>query len=322
MDGARSEIRRIVTIADFRHIRAKIHAHIRTTPLIPGGFPNVFLKLETLQDTHSFKVRGAFAHVSHLVESSDERTILTVSAGNHGLGLAKAAASFGRSCVVIVPRSAPKTKIDAIRAYGADLRVEGSNYDEAEELTLRLAGDIKKYAFVSPYNDKFVVLGQGTIGFELLEQLPQMGAVVIPIGGGGLAAGIAAVVKEMRPGIRTIGVQAEVSAAIYHSLRAGKMVKVPDVRSIADGIAGNIDLDTITFPMIQKYLDDVVLVSEHEILGAMNRLLHHEKLLVEGSAAAAYAALEYGKVKTDVPTVAIMTGGNVDLMLNFSSLPL
>jgi threonine dehydratase len=322
MDGVRSETRRIVTIADFRHIRARIHAHIRTTPVIPCGLPNVFLKLETLQHTHSFKVRGAFAHISQLVETSDKRTILTVSAGNHGLGLAKAASTFDRSCMVIVPRSAPKTKIDAIRAYGADLRVEGSSYDEAEELALGLAGDVKKYAFVSPYNDPFVVLGQGTLGFELLEQFPDVGAVVIPVGGGGLAAGVAAVVKELRPAIRTVGVQAEASAAIYHSLKAGKMVKVPDVPSIADGIAGNIDLDTITFPLIQKYLDDVVLVSEAEIMGAMNRLLHHEKLLVEGSAAAAYAALEHGKVKADVPTVAIMTGGNVDVMLNFSSLPL
>lgn len=322
MDGARGEIRRRVTIAEFRHIRAAIQAYIRTTPLIPSGLANVFLKLETLQHTHSFKVRGAFAHVSQLAERSDKRIILTASAGNHGLGLARAASTFDRSCMVIVPRSAPKTKIDAIRAYGADLRMEGSNYDEAEESALRVARDVNKYAFVSPYNDPFVILGQGTLGFELLEQLPDVGAVVIPVGGGGLAAGVAAVLKELRPVIRIIGVQAETSAAIYHSLKAGKMVKVPDAPSIADGIAGNIDLETITFPLIQKYLDDVVLVSEAEIVGAMNHLLHHEKLLVEGSAAAAYAALEHGKVKADVPTVAIMTGGNVDLMLNFSSLPL
>src|SRR5262249_40889364 len=150
-----------------------------------------------------------------------------------------------------VPRNAPKTKIEAIEKYGVDLRKEGSNYDEAETWTLRLAENTNEYAFVSPYNDPFVILGQGTLGLEVLEQLPDVTAIVLPIGGGGLAAGVGAAVKQVRPSLRVIGVQTEASAPIYHSLKAGRMVRVPDLPSIADGIAGNVDLGTITFPLIQ-----------------------------------------------------------------------
>jgi threonine dehydratase len=299
-----------MTIADFRQVRAKIQPYIRTTPLVPSNLPDVFLKLETLQHTHSFKVRGAFARVQDLVETGDKRTILTVSAGNHGLGIARAASTFKLPCVVIVPNSAPKTKIDGIRKYGVELRLEGSNYDEAEDRVLHLAENSKDYVFVSPYNDPLVILGQGTLGFEILEQLPEVEAVVVPIGGGGLASGVAAVVKELCPRIRIIGVQAEASAAMYHSLKAGKMLKVPDLPSVADGIAGNIDLNTITFPMIQRYVDEVVLVSEVEIESSMKRLLHQEKLVTEGSAAAAYAAMEHGKFHAGKPVVVVLTGAN------------
>jgi threonine dehydratase len=301
-----------MTLPDFRHIRAQIQPHIRLTPVVPSELPDVFLKLENLQYTHSFKVRGAFAHVLHLAKNGENRTILTVSAGNHGHAVARAASAFKLSCIVVVPSSAPETKIEAIRSYGVELRIEGSNYDEAEAWTLERAEDSQKYAFVSPYNDRLVVLGQGSLGFEILEQLPQVRTIVVPIGGGGLAGGVGAVVKQLRPGVRVVGVQAEASAAIYHSLKAGRMITVPDRPSIADGIAGNIDLQTITFPLIQKYLDDVVLVSENEIEHAIHDLLQREKLVTEGSAAAAYAAVVCGKVSRNEPAVAIITGGNID----------
>ena len=183
---------------------------------------------------------------------------------------------------------------------------------EAEAWTLRQAENTADYAFVSSYNDPLVIQGQGTLGFEILEQVPDVAAIVVPIGGGGLIAGTAAVVKQLRPGVRVIGVQAEASAAIYHSLKAGRMVTVPDLPSIADGIAGNIDLSTITFPIIQKYVDDVVLVSEDAIKTAIQELLYREKLLAEGSAAAAYAAVTTGKVTAKGPIVALITGGNID----------
>jgi threonine dehydratase len=303
----------VPTLSEFRTVRAQIQPYVRVTPVIPSEIPGVLLKLENLQHTHSFKIRGAFAHVLDFVARGDKRTLLTVSAGNHGQGVARAASMFNRSCKVVVPSNAPKTKIDAIGQYGIDLQIEGSNYDEAEAWTLRLAESTKDYAFVSPYNDPLVILGQGTLAFEILEQAPKAATVVVPIGGGGLAAGLSAAMKQLRPSVRVVGVQTEASAAIYHSLKEGHLVTVPDVPSVADGIAGNIDLEAITFPLIQKYVDDVVLVSEDQIRSAMAHLLRDEKLVVEGSAAAAFAALLHRIVDVDGLVVVVITGGNVDL---------
>jgi len=302
-----------MTLSDFRHIRARIQPHIRLTPIVPSELPNLFLKLENLQYTHSFKVRGAYAYILELLQTGNTKTVLTVSAGNHGLAIAHAAAIFKIPCVVVVPANTPRTKIEAIRRNGAEFRIEGTNYDEAEAWTLQLAKRTNDYVFASPYNDHFVILGQGTLGFEILEQLSGVSTIVVPIGGGGLAAGVAAVVKQLRPRVRVVGVQAEVSAAMYHSLEAGRMITVAGRSSIADGIAGNIDLQTMTFPLIQKYVDDVVLVSEDEIKTAIYTLLNREKLVAEGSAAAAFAAVTTGKVHSVEPIVAIITGGNIDL---------
>jgi threonine dehydratase len=302
-----------MTLSDFRRVRARIQPHVRTTPVVPSEIPNLYLKLENLQHTHAFKVRGAFAHVLELMSSGETRTLLTVSAGNHGQAIARAAATFHRPCTVVVPASTPKNKIAAIEKYGADLRLEGSNYDEAEAWTLRLAENTDKYAFVSPYNDPLVILGQGTLALEIVEQRPDVAAIVVPIGGGGLAAGVAAAVKQLRPAVKVIGVQTEASAAIYHGLRAGRMVTVPDLPSIADGIAGNLDLDTMTFPLIQKYVDDVVLVSEDEIKAAMQHLMLREKLVAEGAAAVGVAAVLNQRITADGTIVAIVTGGNVDI---------
>jgi threonine dehydratase len=300
-------------LADFRRVRARIQPYIRTTPIVPTEIPNLFLKLESLQHTHSFKVRGAFARILELVETGDRRRILTVSAGNHGQAVARAASTFKLPCTVVVPTTAPKTKIEAIKKYGVDLRLEGSNYDEAEAWTLRVAQQTQDYVFVSPYNNTAVILGQGSLAFEIVEQLPDVSAIVVPIGGGGLAAGVATVIKQIRPSIRVIGVQASASAAIYHSLKAGHMVTVPDLPSVADGIAGNIEIQTITFPIIRKNVDDVVLVSEDEIKSGLRDLLAREKLVVEGSAAAAFAAVSVGRIQSDGPVVGIITGGNIDL---------
>jgi len=302
-----------MTLSEFRRTRARIQPHIRRTPLVPCELPGLWLKLENLQYTHSFKIRGAFARVLDLIDANDERTILAVSAGNHGQAVARAASTFRRKCVVVVPESAPNKKIEAIRSYGVELQIRGANYDEAEALTLEMAKDEDRYAFVSPYNDYSVVLGQGTLAFEILEDLPQVGTILASIGGGGLAAGVAAAVKLLKPSIRVVGVQAEVSAAMYESLKAGRMVTVPDRPSIADGIQGNIDLATITFPLIQKYVDEIVLVSEDAIRRAMDHLLRKEKLVTEGAAAAVVAAVLEGKVKTSGPIAGIISGGNVDL---------
>src|SRR5262245_11217138 len=193
---------------EFRRIRARIQPYARMTPLVPSEIQNVFLKLENLQHTHAFKVRGAFAHVLELVARGDQRRLLTVSAGNHGQAIARAASVFHRPCTVVVPVNAPKTKIAAIQEYGIDLRIEGANYDEAEALTLRLAEDTQQYAFVSPYNDPWVILGQGSLAFEIFEQLPETATIVVPIGGGGLAADLSAAMKQPRHTARILRPQA------------------------------------------------------------------------------------------------------------------
>src|SRR2546428_4205580 len=194
-----------MTLSDFRQVRARIHPHIRITPIVPSEVPNLFLKLENLQYTHSFKVRGAYARIVELVERGNKRTVLTVSAGNHGQAIAYAASIFKMPCLVVVPANAPRTKIEAIRRNGAEFRLEGTNYDEAEAWTLQLAKRTNDYVFVSPYNDHFVILGQGTLGFEILEQLPGVSAIVVPIGGGGLAAGVAAFLEQLKPRGRAVG---------------------------------------------------------------------------------------------------------------------
>src|SRR5215471_17074195 len=188
----------VLKLIEFRRIRARIQPYVRVTPVVPSDTQNVFLKLENLQHTHSFKVRGAFARVLDLVAAGDTRRVLTVSAGNHGQGIGRAVSMFNVPCTVVVPANAPKTKIEAIQKYNVDLKIEGSNYDEAETWTMRLAEDTKRYAFISPYNDRLVILGQGTLALEILEQVPEVATIVVPIGGGGLAAGVATAIKQLR----------------------------------------------------------------------------------------------------------------------------
>ena len=299
-------------LSDFRRTRARIQPYIRRTPVVETEWPGLWLKLENLQHTHSFKVRGALTRLLEIAEQAEGRAILTVSAGNHGQAVARAASLLGLECTIVVPESAPQAKIDAIRSYGVDLRVEGVNYDAAESLGLELARDTEQYIWVSAYNDRSVILGQGTIALELVEQVPDLSCVLVPIGGGGLAAGIAAAMKQLRPEIEVIGVQAEASAAIYHSLAAGKLIAVPDRPTIADGIQGNVEAGSITFDLIREFVDDVVTVSEDSIREAIRTLLRREKILVEGAGAVAAAAFDGGFGRNG-RTVGIVSGGNVDL---------
>lgn len=298
---------------DFRRTRAQIQPYIRRTPVIETEWPDLNLKLENLQCTHSFKIRGAFSRMLKLQRTGDQREVLTVSAGNHGHSVAYAASVLSQSCTVIIPHAAPKAKVDAIRAYGIDLAIKGSNYDEAEAHALSLAKDENRWVFVSPYNDRDVILGQGTLALELIEQQPDLTQVIIPIGGGGLAAGVGAAMKKLLPSVRIIGVQAEASAAIYQSLKEGKLVTIPDKPTLADGIQGNVEAGSMTFELIRNYVDDVVTVREDEIREAIRVLLSQEKVLAEGAAAVTVAAFCSGRVSGPGPMVAIISGGNLDL---------
>ena len=301
-----------IALEDFRRTRETIRPYIFRTPVVQTDWPRLYLKLENLQRTHSFKIRGAFSRILHLAKTGDKRRILTVSAGNFGQAVAYAASVLNVSCTVVVPESAPKTKIEAISRYPAELLIKGRNFDEAEVQTLKMSEDADKWVFLSPYNDRDVILGYGTLALELIEEQMDINEVLVPIGGGGLAAGVAAAMKQLKPTVRVVGVQAEASAAIYESLKVGKLIKIPDRPSLADGIQGNVEPGSITFDIIKQNIDDVVTVSEEEIIQSIRALLLQEKILAEGAAAVGVAAFCTLKTSKQGSTVAILSGGNID----------
>lgn len=312
----------MLTPTDILTARQRIAGMVAVTPLemsLPLGAvtgAEVLLKLECAQVTGSFKLRGG---ANALLERYRQTPIVACSAGNHALGLAHAAALLNRDVVLVLPASASPAKIVALRRYPVRLIVQGDSYDDAEAEALRIAS-AEGRAFVSPYNNPAIIAGQGTVGMEILEQLPAAGGtattapiLIVPVGGGGLISGIALWVKAIDPAIRIIGVQPAVSAVLTASLSTGKIVTLPDHPSLADGLAGSIEADTITLPLLQRLVDEMLLVSEEQIAAAMNWLLDEHHLVVEGSGAVGVAALLNGMV-ADVATrrvVVVLTGRNV-----------
>lgn len=313
-----SAISSVDHLAAIELARKSIHKYIRQTPLIQSDWLSriagcdVFLKLENLQVTRSFKARGALYKLLKLANEGVTGQLLAVSAGNHGQAMAWASKITGHDATVIVPKTAPQTKIDAIRRRGANLRIEGKDYDEAELLARKEAED-KGMPFVSPYNDMDVIHGQGTVALDILDELPNVDSLLVPVGGGGLLAGVGLAVKKIRPETKVIGVQAANSAAMYESVRAGEIVSIVDEPTIADGLAGNLEAGTCTFPLIQSTADDVLIVSEDEIKNAILATLENEGMLLEGSGAVGIAALMSGKLQAEGKTLAvILTGANID----------
>jgi len=305
-------------LESIRSARELIEPHIRQTPLIRSDWLSsvargeVYLKAENLQVTRSFKARGALYKLRQLSKEGVKGPLLAVSAGNHGQGLAWAANIAGYQATVIVPKTAPQTKIDAIRRRGANLRIEGKDYDEAEMLA-RKEAETRNITFVSPYNDLDVIHGQGTVALDILDGLPDADIILVPVGGGGLLAGVGLAVKKLNPQIKVIGVQAANSAAMYESFRAGEIVNIVDDPTIADGVAGNIEAGSCTFPLIQSTTDDILTVTEAEIKKAILSTLENEGMLLEGAGAVGIAALMSGKIAAEGKTVAvILTGGNID----------
>jgi threonine dehydratase len=276
----------------------------------------VFLKLESLQPTFSYKVRGAFNAVLKLAEDRREtRALVTASAGNHGRALAHAARAAALPLTVYAPAHAPRTKLDAIRRAGASLTT-CADYDEAERRAKEHAarGDA---LFVSPYSHPDVIAGAGTVGLEILEDDPAITMLVVGVGGGGLIGGIAIAARERGQGrTRVIGVEAEASTPFTHSLAAGRVVTI-DVRpTIADGLAGNLDPDTITFALVQQLVAAIVVVSEESIRDAVRGLAVEEKLVTEGAGAAAVAAVLSGQLRVEGErTAVVVSGGNIDAAL-------
>jgi threonine dehydratase len=305
---------------DALRARQRIAPHIRRTPLVrstwlsdvSGG--QVWLKLESLQVAHSFKSRGAFNAVIARLERGGSRPgqLVTASAGNHGRALAAAAETFGLPLVVFTPADAPAAKLDAIRRHGADLRAVGRDYDEAERLAKTFAGETGA-EFISPYSDRDVIDGAATVALELFEDAPGLDTLVVPIGGGGLISGVARTAKAIDPRVEVVGVELEVSCAFLTSLRAGRLVEIAAGASLADGLGGNADPETITFELIQRFVDRIVTVSEDDLAAAVVRLVEKEHLIAEGAGAAAPAAVASKRVDvTGRRVAAILSGSNID----------
>jgi threonine dehydratase len=240
------------------------------------------------------------------------RGIVTASAGNHGQAVAFAARKLNFPAKIVVPKNTPKMKIEGIKKYGAELVLFGDIYDEAEQKAKDLARE-EGLVFISPYNDEWIIAGHGTIGLEIIEALPNVDTVIVPVGGGGLISGISIALKSIKPNVHVIGVQSEASPVMYESLKAGKIIDAHMTESIAEGLSGGIEKDSVTFKIVQEYVDEVLLASEESIRRAVFLLWDCEKQVVEGSGAAAIAPLiEKKRVFAGKTVVAVITGGNIE----------
>ncbi|PIK13676.1 threonine ammonia-lyase [Halobacteriovorax sp. JY17] len=278
---------------------------------------NVFLKLENLQFTGAYKVRGALNRLMNLTEDEKAKGVIASSAGNHAQGVALAAKKLGIKATIVMPETTPLSKIQGTKKFGANVILHGNFYDEAYQKAQEIQAK-KGYIFIHPFNDDDIIAGQGTIGLEVFDALPDLDIVVVPIGGGGLISGISIALKTLNPKIRIVGVEAEQMAAMKASVEAKKIVEVPKAKTIADGIAVTTVKEN-TFEIVSKYVDEIVTVTEPEMAQSIMMLLEVEKILVEGAGSAAFAALSHGKISNiDGKKVGvIISGGNIDV--NFLS---
>ena len=302
--------------------RQRIRPWIRSTPLVAspslsqqsGG--EVHLKLEHLQATGSFKLRGAANAILALSGDQRRKGVVGVSTGNHGRGLAHAAAQAGVGCTICMSALVPANKVEAIRALGAEVRIVGRSQDDAQVEVDRLVAEEGK-VMLPPFDHPDIIAGQGTLGLEVLEALPAVETVLVPLSGGGLIAGIALVLKAADPAIRMIGVSMERGAAMIECQRAGRPVPVEELPTLADALGGGIGLDNrYTFRMVRDLVDDFVTVTEAEIAAAVRHAYWSEHQVVEGSGSVGIAALLAGKVRDAGVTLALVSGGNIDTRLH------
>jgi threonine dehydratase len=305
---------------DVLQARRRIAPYVRRTPLIRSAWlsdltgARVSLKLESQQLSNSFKARGAFNAVIARLErpGGAPAQLVTASAGNHGRGLAAAARIFDLPLVVFTPADAPHTKLAAIRRDGADLRPDGRDYDEAERMAKAFAKETGA-EFISPYSDADVIAGAATVALEMFEDEPDLDLLVVPIGGGGLISGVATVAKAIDPRCEVIGVEVAGSNAFQQSVRAGRLVEIVPGETLADGLGGNPDPDTITFAVIQQLVDRIVTVSEGDLESAISGLVDAEHVIAEGAGAAATAAIVGKRIAVrDRRVGAIVSGSNID----------
>ncbi len=273
---------------------------------------NIYLKCENKQKTGAFKIRGAYNKIASLTEDEKKRGVIASSAGNHAQGVAYAATAFGIKSTVVMPDTAPQAKVKATKGYGAQVIQYGEVYDECYCKAIEVQRQTGA-TFIHPFNDEEVMAGQGTIGIEILEDLPEVDAIIVPIGGGGLISGVAVAAKTIKPSIKIIGVQPSIIASSKASFEQGKIVTLPGVKSLADGISVKAPGD-LAFEYIKNYVDDIVTVSEDDIAYGIFCLMERSKLVAEGAGAAAIAALLSNKVEIQGKNVvALISGGNIDI---------
>ncbi|HEX6483722.1 MAG TPA: threonine ammonia-lyase [Ktedonobacteraceae bacterium] len=309
-----------VTIADIWEAHKLLKSHLHHTPLtasrtlhdITGA--EIYLKAENMQRSGSFKVRGASYKLSRLSKEEYRCGVIAASAGNHAQGVAIAAAQYKIPCTIVMPETAPLVKVMATQGYGANVVLHGFNYDDAYQHCQELQEETGA-TFVHAFDDPDVIAGQGTLGLEMLSDLPDADVIVVPIGGGGLIAGIAIAARALRPNITIIGVQAAGASSCRTSLDAGELCTLPTITTIADGIAVKRPGE-LTFSLIQRLVDDVILVNDEEIIAAVLLLMERNKLLVEGAGAAGVAAVLSGTIELKGKKVLVpLTGGNIDINL-------
>lgn len=273
---------------------------------------NIFLKAENLQITGSFKIRGSYFKISQLSDEDKAKGIIACSAGNHAQGVALAAQKNNIPCLICMPDSAPISKIEATKSYGADIHLAQGSYDDAYDDALRLQKE-KGYTFIHPFNDEDVIAGQGTIGLEILDQLENIDAVVVPIGGGGLISGVAFAVKTLKPECKVYGVQATGAASMSEARKCDKIVSLDEVNTFADGIAVKRAGD-LTYELTKKYVDEIITVTDDEIAAAILMLMEKQKMVAEGAGAVSVAAAMFNKLPIKGNNVVcIVSGGNIDV---------
>ena len=275
---------------------------------------DLYLKTENLQNTGSFKLRGAYYKMTRLTDEEKARGVVACSAGNHAQGVALAAKKNGIKAVICLPDGAPISKVEATKSYGAEVCLVEGVYDDAYNHALKLR-DEQGYTFIHPFNDEDVIAGQGTIGLELMEQLPELDAVIVPIGGGGLISGIAYTIKTINPKVKVYGVQASGAPSMKKSIDDGEIEELSSVSTIADGIAVKKPGDN-TYAICQKYVDEIVTVTDDEISAAILALMEQHKLVTEGAGAVSVAAAMFDKVPVAGKKVAcVLSGGNIDVTI-------
>ena len=302
---------------DFMEARERLGTVIEKTKLIHSNIfsdesgNDVYIKPENLQRTGAFKIRGAYNKIAKLTEEEKKRGVISASAGNHAQGVALAAQKLGIKAVIVMPKHTPLIKVEATRRYGAEVILTGEVYDEAYEYAKKLQ-EKEGYTFVHPFNDEDVIEGQGTIALEVLEELPDADIILVPIGGGGLISGIASAAKLKNPLIKIIGVEPEGAASALEARKSHHVVELDEANTIADGTAVK-KIGEITFDYIEKYVDDIVTVSDYELMAAFLVLVEKHKIVAENSGILAVAGLKKLNVKGK-KIISIISGGNIDVL--------